>query len=118
MQPISIYIHWPFCLSLCPYCDFNSHIANNIDHHLWQKAYEREIEHFAPIIRNKEVKSIFFGGGTPSLMKPLVVEAIINKIASIGTISDSCEITLEANPTSFEANKFKQFKAAGINRVS
>ncbi|MFK7967771.1 MAG: radical SAM family heme chaperone HemW [Rickettsiaceae bacterium] len=118
IKPISIYIHWPFCLSLCPYCDFNSHVANTIDHNRWLKAYKTELGHFAPMIKNKEVKSIFFGGGTPSLMQPLVVQGIIDKIASIGTISDSCEITLEANPTSYETNKFKQFKSAGINRVS
>ena len=118
MSTISIYVHWPFCLSLCPYCDFNSHIANNIDHNRWLKAYEKELENFIPKIKNKEIKSIFFGGGTPSLMQPFVVQGIIDKIASIGTISDSCEITLEANPTSFETDKFKQFKSAGINRVS
>ena len=118
MKPISIYIHWPFCLSLCPYCDFNSHIANTVDHNRWLKAYEEELEYFAPIIKNKEVKSIFFGGGTPSLMQPFVVQGIIDKIASLGTISPVCEITLEANPTSFETNKFRQFKLAGINRVS
>ena len=118
MSSISIYIHWPFCLSLCPYCDFNSHVANNVDHNRWLKAYEKELENFIPKIKNKEIKSIFFGGGTPSLMQPFVVQGIIGKIASIGTISDSCEITLEANPTSFETDKFKQFKSAGINRVS
>lgn len=118
MSTISIYVHWPFCLSLCPYCDFNSHIANNVDHNSWLKAYEKELEHFTWKIRNKEIKSIFFGGGTPSLMQPFVVQGIIDTIGSIGTISDSCEITLEANPTSFETDKFKQFKSAGINRVS
>lgn len=117
-KSISIYIHWPFCLSLCPYCDFNSHVASSIDHNRWLKAYEKELEYFASIIKNKKVKSIFFGGGTPSLMEPFVVQGIIDKIASLGIISDSCEITLEANPTSFETNKFKQFKSAGINRVS
>ena len=118
IKPISIYIHWPFCLSLCPYCDFNSHIASNIDHSRWLKAYEKELEYFASTIKNKEVKSIFFGGGTPSLMQPFVVQGIIDKIASLGIMSASCEITLEANPTSFETDKFKQFKSAGINRVS
>ena len=118
MSTISIYVHWPFCLSLCPYCDFNSYIASKTDHSRWLKAYEKELEHFAWKIKNKEIRSIFFGGGTPSLMQPFVVQGIIDKIASIGTISDSCEITLEANPTSFETDKFKQFKSAGINRVS
>jgi putative oxygen-independent coproporphyrinogen III oxidase len=118
MTHLSLYIHWPFCLSLCPYCDFNSHIAGSIDHKQWLKSYEQELEYFAPHIQNKKIKSIFFGGGTPSLMEPFVVEGIINKIASLGIMSADCEITLEANPTSFETEKFKQFKAAGINRVS
>lgn len=115
---ISIYIHWPFCLSLCPYCDFNSHISATIDHSRWLKAYEKELEYFASTFKNKQVKSIFFGGGTPSLMQPFVVEGIINKIASLGQLNDLCEITLEANPTSFETNKFQDFKKAGVNRVS
>lgn len=115
---ISIYIHWPFCLSLCPYCDFNSHISASIDHARWLKAYEKELEYFTSTLKNKQIKSIFFGGGTPSLMQPFVVEGIINKIASLGQLNDLCEITLEANPTSFETNKFKDFKKAGVNRVS
>ena len=82
--------------------------ARHTDETRWLKAYEKELEHFTWKIRNKEIKSIFFGGGTPSLMQPFVVQGIIDKIASIGTISDSCEITLEANPTSFETDKFKQ----------
>ena len=118
MSTISIYVHWPFCLSLCPYCDFNSYIASKTDHSRWLKAYEKDLEHFAWKIKDKEIKSIFFGGGTPSLMEPFVVQGVIDKIASIGTISDSCEITLEANPTSFETDKFKQLKSAGVNRVS
>jgi oxygen-independent coproporphyrinogen-3 oxidase len=118
MSTISIYVHWPFCLSLCPYCDFNSYIASKTDHSRWLKAYEKELEHFAWKIKDKEIKSIFFGGGTPSLMEPFVVQGVIDKIASIGAISNSCEITLEANPTSFETDKFKQFKSAGVNRVS
>ena len=115
---ISIYIHWPFCLSLCPYCDFNSHIATSINHHRWLKAYKTELDYFEPMIKNKKVKSVFFGGGTPSLMEPFVVQGIIDKISSLSVISDSCEITLEANPTSYETNKFRDFKLAGINRVS
>jgi putative oxygen-independent coproporphyrinogen III oxidase len=118
MLPISVYIHWPYCLSLCPYCDFNSHVANTINHKQWLDAYLLELDHFAQNLKNKEIKSIFFGGGTPSLMEPFVTEAIINKIASLGHLSDFCEITLEANPTSFETEKFKQFKSSGINRVS
>lgn len=115
---LSIYIHWPFCLSKCPYCDFNSHIANSIDDDNWLKSYEKEIEYFKDIIQNKYIKSIFFGGGTPSLMNPKIVEGIINKISELARIDKQTEITLEANPTSFETEKFKAFKAAGINRVS
>nr|WP_232505911.1 MULTISPECIES: radical SAM family heme chaperone HemW [unclassified Rickettsia] len=115
---LSIYIHWSFCLSKCPYCDFNSHIANSIDDDNWLKSYEKEIEYFKDIIQNKYIKSIFFGGGTPSLMNPKIVEGIINKISELARIDKQTEITLEANPTSFETEKFKAFKAAGINRVS
>lgn len=115
---LSIYIHWPFCLSKCPYCDFNSHVANIIDHHQWLKSYETEIEYFKDIIQNKYIKSIFFGGGTPSLMNPVVFAGIINKISNLAIIDNKTEITLETNPTSFETEKFKAFKSAGINRVS
>ena len=115
---LSIYIHWPFCLSKCPYCDFNSHVASTIDHNQRLKSYETEIEYFKDIIQNKYIKSIFFGGGTPSLMNPVIVEGIINKISNLAIIDNQTEITLETNPTSFETEKFKAFKAAGINRVS
>ena len=118
LRPISIYIHWPFCLSLCPYCDFNSHLFDTLEHDVWLQAYKSEINHFAEKIKGRFVKSIFFGGGTPSLMQPNVVAAIIQKIADLAEISEKTEITLEANPTSYEAEKFKEFKAAGINRVS
>lgn len=117
VDDLSIYVHWPFCLSKCPYCDFNSHVASSVDHDYWLKSYEKELEYFN-IIQNKYIKSIFFGGGTPSLMNPKTVEGIINKIGSLAIIDEQTEITLEANPTSFETEKFKAFKAAGINRVS
>ncbi len=118
MKQISIYIHWPFCLSLCPYCDFNSHIADSIDYDAWLCAYIKEITHFNKRIFGRRVRSIFFGGGTPSLMDPKLVDGIINYIASIATIDAETEITLEANPTSYEAKKFECFRASGINRVS
>lgn len=118
MKPISVYIHWPFCLSLCPYCDFNSHIASTIDHNLWLNAYKQEISYFRDKLSKKKIQSIFFGGGTPSLMQPNTVEGIINFLSDIGIVSNSTEITLEANPTSYETEKFKEFKSAGINRVS
>ena len=118
MNNISVYVHWPFCLSKCPYCDFNSHVAEVEDHQLWLECYLKEIEYFKNVINGKYVKSIFFGGGTPSLMEPKVVQGIIAKLAELGTIDNKTEITLEANPTSYETAKFEQFKACGINRVS
>ena len=118
VDDLSIYIHWPFCLSKCPYCDFNSHVVSTIDHNQWLKSYEMEIDYFKDIIQNKYIKSIFFGGGTPSLMNPVVVAGIINKISNLAIIDNKTEITLETNPTSFETEKFKAFKSAGINRVS
>lgn len=118
MSDLSIYIHYPFCKSKCPYCDFNSHVRNSIDHEAFEQAYLRELEYFAPKLKNKNIKTIFFGGGTPSLMSAGLVEKIINKIAAIWNLDKTTEITLEANPTSFEAEKFKDFKRAGINRLS
>jgi len=118
MKPISIYIHWPFCLSLCPYCDFNSHVSNSINHNTWLEAYKKELSYFADRIAQRPVRSIFFGGGTPSLMEPNTILGIIAAISDIAMVDKNTEITLEANPTSYELEKFKEFKAAGINRVS
>ncbi len=117
-NPLSIYIHWPFCLSLCPYCDFNSHVNSEIDHLLWLNAYKKEILFYQHKIKDRYIKSIFFGGGTPSLMDPKTIEGIIELISSIAIVDEETEITIEANPTSYEAAKFHDFKAAGINRVS
>ncbi len=114
----AIYIHWPFCIKKCPYCDFNSHVMNIVDHDMWLISYKKEIEHFSYIIKGKYISSIFFGGGTPSLMEPSTIEAILQKISSYALIDKNTEITLEANPSSFEVEKFKQFKSAGINRIS
>ncbi|MBA2628685.1 MAG: coproporphyrinogen III oxidase [Rickettsiaceae bacterium] len=118
MKPISIYIHWPFCLSLCPYCDFNSHVSNSINHTAWLEAYKKELSYFADRIAKRPVRSIFFGGGTPSLMEPTTILGIIAAISDIAIVDKNTEITLEANPTSYELEKFKEFKTAGINRVS
>lgn len=114
---LSIYIHWPFCLSLCPYCDFNSHVASSINYQQWSDAYLKELEYFLPVIQNKKITSIFFGGGTPSLMSPSIIYEIINFLSKNAKL-DKPEITLEANPTSSESDKFKEFKHAGINRLS
>ncbi len=113
-----IYIHWPFCASKCPYCDFNSHVADTIDHAAWRVAYSKEIEYYANLTKARTVTSIFFGGGTPSLMEPKTVAQIISDIQKNWRISNDCEITLEANPTSVEIEKFKAFRIAGVNRVS
>ncbi len=118
MKPLSIYIHYPFCKAKCPYCDFNSHIFKQIDEKAFLQAYLSELNFFAPKLKNRQIKTIFFGGGTPSLMPVYFVEKILAEIAKIWEIDKNCEISLEANPTSFEANKFRDFKKAGINRLS
>lgn len=117
-QPLSIYIHYPFCKSKCPYCDFNSHVRESVDYQAFLAAYENELNFFARKITPRKVKTIFFGGGTPSLMPLFLVEGILKKISSLWEIDSNCEITLEANPTSFEAAKFKDLHAIGINRLS
>ena len=117
-RPLGVYIHWPFCASKCPYCDFNSHVREGIDDDLWADAYERSIVHYKALIPEREVVSIFFGGGTPSLMKPKTVERIISAIKSSWRFSGDLEVTLEANPTSVEIQKFRDFRSAGVNRVS
>jgi putative oxygen-independent coproporphyrinogen III oxidase len=115
---LSIYIHYPFCKSKCPYCDFNSHVKNNIDHQAFLDAYLTELDYFSKSLKGRQINTIFFGGGTPSLMPIELVDKILQKISKLWTINPNCEISLEANPTSFEAAKFKEFKNAGINRLS
>ncbi len=113
-----IYVHWPFCASKCPYCDFNSHVRERIDEDSWRDAYLREIRHYAAMTPGRMVDSIFFGGGTPSLMSPATTQAIIDEIVKCWHVKNDIEITLEANPTSVEADKFRGFRMAGVNRVS
>ena len=114
-----VYVHWPFCLSKCPYCDFNSHVrAAPVDEARYVAAFKAELAHRAALAPGREVSSIFFGGGTPSLMKPQTVGAILDAIAANWTVSPSAEITLEANPTSVEAERFRGYRSAGVNRVS
>lgn len=115
---LAIYFHWPFCLSKCPYCDFNAHAFDNVDHDRHTAAYQKSLEFYAEKLKGREVVSVFFGGGTPSLMKPDMVEALLSDIKKHWNISDNIEITLEANPTSVEVEKFKAFREAGVNRVS
>ncbi len=114
----AVYAHWPFCLSKCPYCDFNSHVRESVDQAQWRSALLAEIDATAAEIGNRRVRSIFFGGGTPSLMPPATVAALINRIAAKWRLDADAEITLEANPTSVEAEKLAGFAAAGVNRVS
>lgn len=116
--PLSIYIHWPFCKAKCPYCDFNSHVREGVDHARWRAAFLRELEYYAKKLPDRKIVSIFFGGGTPSLMQAQTVDALIAAVGKHWHMSDDIEITLEANPTSIEAEHFKEFRAAGINRVS
>jgi len=114
-----IYVHWPFCAAKCPYCDFNSHVHRGaFDEADFVQAYERELAHFAALTPGRTVQSVFFGGGTPSLMEPRSVEAILSAIARHWLVDPRAEITLEANPTSVEANRFRGYRAAGVNRVS
>lgn len=115
---MGLYVHWPFCLAKCPYCDFNSHVSDSIDQQRWRDAYLQSLDYYATLMPGREIGSIFFGGGTPSLMPPETVAAIIDRIQKNWKISNDVEITLEANPTSVEAGKFRGFRDAGINRVS
>ncbi|MEP3045253.1 MAG: radical SAM family heme chaperone HemW [Roseibium sp.] len=124
LQPASdggfgIYVHWPFCAAKCPYCDFNSHVRHQaVDQARYAAAFERELSHFAELSSGKTVESIFLGGGTPSLMEPATVERILTAISDRWSIDSNVEISLEANPTSVEAERFKGYRAAGVNRVS
>ena len=113
-----IYIHWPFCRSKCPYCDFNSHVRERIDHARWRSALLAELEHYARDTQGRTVTSMFFGGGTPSLMESETVAALIARVRELWAVAGGVEITLEANPTSAEIDKFRAFRAAGVNRVS
>jgi putative oxygen-independent coproporphyrinogen III oxidase len=114
-----VYVHWPFCLAKCPYCDFNSHVRHEKpDEARYARAIATELAYVRPRTDAREVTSIFFGGGTPSLMQPATVQSVLNEIARHWTISKDAEITLEANPTSVEAERFRGYRAAGVNRVS
>jgi oxygen-independent coproporphyrinogen-3 oxidase len=114
-----VYVHWPFCLSKCPYCDFNSHVRHApIDEERFSRAFAREIETTAARAPRRVVSSIFIGGGTPSLMRPQTVGSILDAIAKHWRVAPGAEVTLEANPTSVEATRFRGYRAAGVNRVS
>ena len=113
-----LYIHWPFCQSKCPYCDFNSHVAERIDQTRWLKAYLAEIDRVGQQTAGLRLQSVFFGGGTPSLMDPETVFAILDRVRATWVVANDWEVTLEANPGSAEAGKFRTFRSAGVNRLS
>lgn len=113
-----LYLHWPFCQAKCPYCDFNSHVASSIDHDTWGDAFVSELERVALETGDRFLDSVYFGGGTPSLMEPRVVERILAAAHRLWGFANDVEITLEANPTSVEAGRLLGFRAAGVNRVS
>jgi oxygen-independent coproporphyrinogen-3 oxidase len=118
-RAFGVYVHWPFCLSKCPYCDFNSHVRHTaIDEERFAMAFAREIETTAARVPGRQVTSIFLGGGTPSLMAPRTVGAILDAIGRHWRVAPDAEVTLEANPTSVEATRFAGYRAAGVNRVS
>ena len=113
-----VYVHWPFCVSKCPYCDFNSHVRSTIDETGWRDALLHDLETQARPFADRRVTSVFFGGGTPSLMAPATVAAVIDRIAALWPLAPDVEITLEANPNSAEVARFRDLRAAGIGRVS
>ncbi len=115
---LALYIHWPFCVSKCPYCDFNSHVRDTVDDDAWRAALLADMAYEAALTPGRKLTSIFFGGGTPSLMPPSTVAALIDAAAQHWGFADNIEITLEANPSSVEAARFADIAAAGVNRVS
>ena len=117
-QPLALYVHWPFCVGKCPYCDFNSHVRASIDQDEWREALLADLAHEAALLPDRRLGSIFFGGGTPSLMDPATAEAIIAAAKDHWCASEDLEVTLEANPNSAEAEKFADLASAGVNRIS
>jgi putative oxygen-independent coproporphyrinogen III oxidase len=116
--PLGVYVHWPFCKSKCPYCDFNSHVREGVEQDRWRAALLKELEHAAREAPERRVETIFFGGGTPSLMEPAIVDAVIKRTKTLWDTAADIEITLEANPTSVEAGRFAALAEAGVNRMS
>ena len=117
-EPLALYVHWPFCVSKCPYCDFNSHVRALVDQDQWREALLTDLRHEAALLPDRTLTSIFFGGGTPSLMDPVTVEALIGSATNLWKSADTIEITLEANPNSVEADRFADLASAGVNRLS
>ncbi|MDT7528703.1 radical SAM family heme chaperone HemW [Sphingopyxis sp. SE2] len=117
-EPLALYVHWPFCVSKCPYCDFNSHVRERVDQAAWRAALRADLRYEAALLPGRTIGSIFFGGGTPSLMPPVTVAAVIAEAEALWGLADDVEITLEANPNSVEVANFADLAAAGVNRVS
>src|SRR5690349_15971425 len=117
-EPLALYVHWPFCVSKCPYCDFNSHVRSSIDQDSWREALLADLAHEARLLPGRKLTSIFFGGGTPSLMDPGTAAALIEAARAHWPAADDVEITLEANPNSVEVARFADLAAAGVNRLS
>ena len=117
-EDLALYIHWPFCLSKCPYCDFNSHVADRVDQAAWREALLAELDDAAAALPGRALSSVFFGGGTPSLMPPRTVAALLDRAAARWRLAENVEITLEANPTAAETATLAAMAAAGVNRVS
>ena len=117
-QGAALYIHWPFCKKKCPYCDFNSHVREQVDFAAWRHALIAELRYWREVSTATTITSIFFGGGTPSLMPPAIVDALLREVHDLWDVVPDLEITLEANPTSVEAANFHALRAAGVNRVS
>ena len=115
---LALYVHWPFCVSKCPYCDFNSHVRSSTDQDAWREALLADLAHEAKLLPGRTLTSIFFGGGTPSLMEPASVAAMIEAACGHWPAGSNIEITLEANPNSVEAARFADLAAAGVNRLS
>jgi putative oxygen-independent coproporphyrinogen III oxidase len=113
-----LYLHWPFCQSKCPYCDFNSHVADRIDQDRWARAYLAEIDRIGAETQGRLLNTVFFGGGTPSLMAPDLVAAILDRVRATWSVANDWEVTLEANPGSVEAGRFRGYRDAGVNRIS
>ena len=113
-----LYLHWPFCASKCPYCDFNSHVAASIDQERWKRAYLSEIARIGAETSGRVLNTVFFGGGTPSLMNPDVVAALIEAIRMTWPVANDLEVTLEANPGSVEAGRFRAYSAASVSLKS
>src|SRR6201997_4760920 len=115
---LAVYFHWPFCRSKCPYCDFNSHVRDRVDAARWTRALLADLDHHTALAPGREVGSVFFGGGTPSLMPPETVAALLERVRQHWRVRPDFEVTLEANPNSSEAARFRAFAAAGVNRLS